>query len=357
MCAGTGNSDERGMIISCIQKRMSAELCAPGSLSWLAVSEAARYFPVAFTPGWKNYQNEYMHLTSERFESADVVLMNDSLPVAIWSLSVIDSRDGRSICTGEGPVRPPVFDRKQPHSVIKNVVRQCLDAVDLLRSELNLSQWRGIQSPRDQGLDYWHSALMERSAVCRLGHELYVDLSLDTDRIKSNFRKSYRPLVNKGMKLWDNEIHHGDIPEDVFAEFRELHYAVAGRVTRAIETWNLQKQAIRSREAFLVSLRDQSGRMVGAGLFHVSRDEGVYAVGAYDRNLFDLPLGHVVQMRAIEHMKSLGLRWYLLGYRHYPGDEYSPTDKELSISHFKEGFATHVFPQLLTVCQARTGTA
>ena len=83
--------------------------------------------------------------------------------------------------------------------------------------------------------------------------------------------------------------------------------------------------------------------MVGGGLFHVTRDECEYAVGAYDRSLFDKPLGHVVQYHAIEEMKRRNIRWYKLGPRFYPADVPHPTQKELSIADFKQGFASHIF--------------
>jgi len=48
-----------------------------------------------------------------------------------------------------------------------------------------------------------------------------------------------------------------------------------------------------------------------------------------------------MQMKAIEALKEKGCKWYEVGQRHYKNDEIKPTEKELSISHFKEGFATH----------------
>jgi uncharacterized Fe-S cluster-containing MiaB family protein len=70
---------------------------------------------------------------------------------------------------------------------------------------------------------------------------------------------------------------------------------------------------------------------------------GIYGVGAYKRELFDRPIGHGVQMKAIEFLKEKGCQWYEIGRRCYPVDRIKPTEKELSISHFKEGFATHKF--------------
>ena len=47
-------------------------------------------------------------------------------------------------------------------------------------------------------------------------------------------------------------------------------------------------------------------------------------------------------MKAIEIFKSKGLKWYEIGNKHLKIDVEPPTKKELSISFFKEGFATDV---------------
>lgn len=93
--------------------------------------------------------------------------------------------------------------------------------------------------------------------------------------------------------------------------------------------------------------------MVGAGLFELTHYAGVYSVAAYNRDLFDLPLGHVVQVAAIEYMQKLGLSWYSIGRRWYPVDIPMPTDKEINIGVFTEGFATHIFPMISAAISAK----
>ena len=87
--------------------------------------------------------------------------------------------------------------------------------------------------------------------------------------------------------------------------------------------------------------------MVGAGLFNFTRDEGLYAIGAYDREQFDKPLGHVVQYYAIEELKKRDVRWYKLGARPYPTHFPVPSAKEISIGEFKQGFASHLLPRII----------
>ena len=95
-------------------------------------------------------------------------------------------------------------------------------------------------------------------------------------------------------------------------------------------------------ESFVVLVTDEENVLVGAGLFTYSRDNGFYSVGAYKRELSDQPLGHVVQIKAIETFKKNGVKWYEIGLKRLKIDKKPPTEKELSLTHFKEGFATHI---------------
>ena len=121
---------------------------------------------------------------------------------------------------------------------------------------------------------------------------------------------------------------------------------VSGRITRNNLTWDKQYQMIKLGQAFLITLHGtKDGKLVGCGFFQHTKDEGMYAVAAYDRTLFNKPLGHVVQQAAIEHMKTLGLKWYKLGDRLYANNSISASKKEIDISIFKEGFSTNMMPR------------
>ena len=75
--------------------------------------------------------------------------------------------------------------------------------------------------------------------------------------------------------------------------------------TRSTESWSFQKNAILNSEAFLICLRDDENKLIGAGYFSYTLDQGVYAIAAYDRELFQKPLGHAVQYAAIKELKKL----------------------------------------------------
>ena len=75
----------------------------------------------------------------------------------------------------------------------------------------------------------------------------------------------------------------------------------------------------------------------------------------YDRALFDQPIGHLVQMLAIEEMKRRGIAWYRIGRRSYAGENPPPDAKEQNIGVFKEGFSTETRLLLETDCPVGAG--
>ena len=97
------------------------------------------------------------------------------------------------------------------------------------------------------------------------------------------------------------------------------------------------------RTSFLIALENNK-KLIGGGLFLCSRDECEYSTAAYDRNLFDKPIGHLVQKMAIKKMIDRGIKWYRIGDKALETNEIKPTEKDYSISLFKEGFSSNIFP-------------
>lgn len=311
--------------------------------AWTSVMARIAYMPVAYSAAMIDYQLTYFQGAGRDVCDASVILYFDNRPCAIWPLSLMRVESWR-IGSNCGAVLPPLFVRDFAVKSVKSMNAACIDFLDGFARAHQAEEWGSVEPFADcLGLSDWHDRIMQRGGRVAIKHDLFVDLTLDLAAIKSGFRKSYKALISSGQKLWRVFVLDGQ-GADVWEEFRTLHREVAGRVTRSAESWERQYEAILAGAAFLVYLRDDSRRMVGGGLFHVTRDEGLYAVAAYDRSLFDKPLGHVVQFRAIEEMRRRGLRWYKIGARPYVSESPAPTAKELNIADFKQGFATHIFP-------------
>lgn len=337
--------------IACIMEEagLDARWREQQEADWESVLDGVEQVPVIYLQNFVVYQEVYMCDASVSFVSLSMVLYNDQKPVGVWPFCILSDGIEWKCGSNDGPVAPPLFIDTLPEKSRKTILDKCLQTIERTCKRVGQPRWQGVESIREQGAGLWHRKNMENGATLAVSHELYVDLAWPMEEIRRNMRKSYKSLINAGQKLWTIEVIDA-IENNVFNEFRELHCQVAGRVTRSLATWNLQEQAIKDKNAFLVILRNQAGIMVGGGLFYHSNSEGLYAVGAYDRSLFEFPLGHVVQIKAIEKMKELGLKWYKIGTRPYDGDGQVSTDKEMSIGRFKEGFATHIYFKVITNC-------
>lgn len=132
---------------------------------------------------------------------------------------------------------------------------------------VDISSWESAESfmgEGDQGLSQWHIQALTQGVDVSLGYDLFIDLSYQLAQIKSGFRKSYKSLINSGLRMWNvSVLAQANI--SVWEEFHALHVQVADKETRCAKSWDVQHQAIIEGDAFLVILRDHEGIMVGAG--------------------------------------------------------------------------------------------
>jgi FemAB family protein len=332
------------------EAEVDATLRRDDGAGWEAVWSALPYQGVAAAAPMIDYQHAYFRGAGWTLLDASLVLRNDGRPCGVWPLTV-GGPDGQPRLTSAGAaVSAPQFVTGLSVRTVKKLCGRLLDLLAGLAQAIGQTTPIVLEQAAEpgrgaDGANEWHQRLLASGASPVVRHDLYTDLQPDLTAIRASFRKSFRPLINAGLRSWSVFVlAAANADSAVWDEFRQLHFAVAGRVTRSAESWDLQFAQLRAGQAFLVGLRDPaSQRLVGAGFFQVTRDEGLYAVGAYDRGLFDKPLGHVVQQRAIEVMKALGLRWYRIGERHFPQDQPPPTDKQVAIAAFKQGFASHLY--------------
>lgn len=330
--------------------------------------------PQAWTRGWErlahqsvrassamiDYQQAYLEGVGWEICDASLVLLNDGQPAGLWPLT-LGGPSGLQLTSQGGAVGEPLFTQGLSPRTAKRLASQCIEVILNLAGTLGkpvTCSETALPGQASLGLSEWYQQWLTLGSEVQVRHDLYVHLEPSMADIRTGFRKSYKPLISVGLRSW--EVHVLDSAEGMEANwpaFVELHREVAGRVTRPAETWELQRRMILAGEALLIHLVDPAdGRMVGGGFFQMTRDEALYSVAAYDRTLFDKPLGHVVQARAIECFKALGQRWYRLGERSFPGDRPAPTDKELAIAAFKQGFASHLVPRFLIQPPALVGS-
>ena len=271
-------------------------------------------------------------------ENCAVVIYDQQQPIAIWPLTLNNNGEKQILQSNCKSIMPPLFHASATKKQIKKVYQQCLA---LLKTYFQLTAIQPLVCYTPASHVLWQRTLTPH--ICDVSYIQYLltDLSKSINDIKSDFRKSYRSLINKGMQLWQCDIHQ-TMSDQTIEEFRQFHIQTAGKETRSLATWQRQQQMVNSGEAFYITLRDSQQILVGAALFNLSPQQASYSIGVYERSLFDQPIGHVAQWRAIEHMKSIGITQYFLGNRHHPFESSKPSEKESAIGFFKEGFSNQV---------------
>ena len=315
---------------------------------WTLALSRIDYISTNLLPSIINYEAVYASDDCNSSVNLSLILMHDGRPCAVWPLIftlVKNDTDSISHCV---PIQAPRFIQGVSFRTIGRIVAKCYLAISNLISRFNIRNLQIIDGfdGSQVGINAWHRQALKSEANILLRYDLYLDLQTGLEGIRSHIRPSYKPLINSGKRLWGVHIlTNADL--NVWAEFRELHQQVAGRVTRSSATWCLQLDAIAQKDAFLVYLRDETNAMIGGALFFCSRDEGLYAVGAYDRTRFDSPVGHVVQYIAIQEMLARGLKWYKIGDRPFVHQQPKPSAKELTIADFKQGFSSHIISKYI----------
>ena len=310
------------------------------SQSWSYVLEQCGDVPSIFHL-YNTTQYYVAYFSKNSAKNLSIVLYNNKQTVGIMPLMVHKNKQKEWILSSNGiEIVEPIFIPTIARKVKKRLEAQLAKMIQVLSINLCISNCQ-FTNMEYSHLTSWYLMWAEKAHELFTTHHLLVDLSLPLDEIRLKFRKSFKPLINKGLREWKVEVHE-TVSESLFDKFRLLHKDVSGGVTRPIGSWSMQKKQIDDLESFLVTVSDTNDSMIGAGLFTFSSYQGLYCVGAYKRELFDKPIGHAVQMKAIEVLKSKGVCWYEIGQKHLKVDKLPATDKELSISHFKEGFSTQV---------------
>lgn len=331
------------------KSQLSCHFASQNIEDWQSVWTELSYQPVACQIQMVEYQHDYQRGVGMDVVDVSMVIHHDGKPVGIWVMTLSIHKGKKRISSAGSPLMPPTLVNGLTDKSIKSIFTKALaflqSVCDSLQMPMPHMQCPVMPEQARFGLSEWQQQLLRNRVLPCVRYELFIDLQPSISNIRQSFRKSYKSLINKGFEIFDVDVvDRIKVTPLIWQEFKSLHLEVAGRKTRTDSSWECQYGMIQSESAFLVTARDRTtARLIGAGFFQHSRDEGLYSVAAYDRSLFDKPIGHAVQQLAIERMKSLGIKWYRIGDRRYEQEMPPPSAKEIAISEFKHGFASHEF--------------
>ena len=313
--------------------------------NWNRIFENEKYCPVIYSNSFIEYQSAYFEELGWTDSSIELFNIVDNKPIGLWPICYRLENSKIIIGTSGGSLIGPMILDNFDYLTTKNHYKNCLSSIFELIDNGIIQVYGFINySYLNQSLSNWQ-ILLEYSKglkIKNLQYESIINLELSLVELKSRIRKSYKGLINKGLKQWNivDVVENQDI---VFSQFRNLHFQVALRKTRNDKSWEIQLNNLKSGFAKLLAAYDTDNKLVGAAYFDITKDEANYSVGVYDRKLFDLPIGHAIQWRAIEIFKRIGIVKYKVGSIYKISDMPKPSEKEISISKFKIGFGGELY--------------
>lgn len=173
-----------------------------------------------------------------------------------------------------------------------------------------------------------------------------IDLTQPVESLWRDVRKGHKSAIKTGQKSFSIRRWLGDICDEDFRAYQELHALAAGRVTRSQATFDAMRLWIRNGTALLVGARNED-RWIGFVYVLLYRGGAFYASACNHPELASgLPVGHALLWEAIVRCREAGIELLEMGLQTYPSQAATAeSDKLISISRFKRGFGGFPMPR------------
>ena len=280
--------------------------CAESNGAWFWHTEAWLDYCLAYRPG-----------TVDR--SFALVAAGDDGPTVttIMPLLVREDSDGSRCLAGDDPL---------PGALSTMGTRTTWEAI--------MEEFSERRGPSPGLARFRGSPLAEHGGEVTAGWRSQVlDLRGPIEALHSGLRRSYRSLVNAGLREFNIAEDPGD--GSLCEAFRAVHVAASGGIApRSDETYAYNRAWVRDGSALLLGAR-AGDRWMGFVLVIRYKTGAYYASGpALAPNVM-----HALQWEAIRRLKALGVQRYEIGWQGVATDE-----KGRQIEFFKRGFGGQSVP-------------
>ena len=283
---------------------------------------------------------EYQKLCCHKMliQDCSFVIEKNDIPVAICPLFLEKQNHQRFFTFNlEYQMAPLVGSLLTEKQRIK-VELICFEEIDKLAEKNNVVKCM-LQLHPVIG-DYSHNILLKYGYLDASLQTVIVDLRNEIKFLWSNLRKSFKSLINNGKEKFS--IHVMDAKNydyELHELYRKLHHKTAGRITRPIETFNMQFEDLKNDRAILIALKDKDQFVSFSYFFHYQNYAFYGSVADDPEHESKTPLEHCIVWTAIEYYKKRGFDFLEIGVQQFGTQFFDyPSQKDLNICFFKRGF-------------------
>lgn len=177
-----------------------------------------------------------------------------------------------------------------------------------------------------------------------------IDLLQEENDIITEYSKSVKSALKKNLgesqkiEIVDHNSSNKSV-ESAFASLQRLHLNSAGRLTRSLDSWGIQKELLISGKAFIVQLLSE-GIVISSAYFMNTEYGCYYGVSASIPKIKTAQYSHLCVAQGIAHSKKIGIQSFHLGEQ-YSYLSHKITEKESNIEKFKSFFGGSLFVEVL----------
>ena len=305
---------------------------------------------------WLDYNGCFQNVLENR---SFILLENNSSPLAVCPLYLSEIDGHREISVNGAPLGVPALAQNLKPSPRRKLLDAVFCIINKYAKDNNAERIVMLTHPLTQGVCRDEIAgfsntfeLLRYQMLYRAENTLVIDLRLPEQDLSQNMGKYQRRHITRGNKKGIkvkafNGNENKDQLKNYFDSFQQAHFASAGRMTRPQTTWDSMHQAALNGKAalFCAFLEDTPMSYLFCGEF-ASMAFGWSQVNIEEFEKEYSPR-HILEWEAILHYKKRGFSYYEVGERYYcPQPLYVPSQKEISISQFKERYGGFTLPKI-----------
>jgi hypothetical protein len=270
----------------------------------------------------------YSAYHEDSYKLLPIVIVSDSAPVAALAMTIKENALGYFHFPAQVFYNADLSTENKLY-----VARELVKCIELVKEQYEI---REMKLCFDSFLTARYFASL---AEIKNQHFGIIDLSLSEEEIKRGIRKSYKSLVNWGIKNMRIETYSQEtITAEIIEQFKQFHIRVAGRKTRSDASWDMQFEAIKNGMGYL-TLGFMQEELVAGTFVQSGKQEAFYAVGVYNRELMadGKPVAHYPVLHSVFHAKKIGLKYFNIDELDFSD---AKTGKQNNIAFFKQGFVS-----------------
>ena len=253
-----------------------------------------------------------------KIKDLSFAVVENSDVLAICPLFVTCEGQYNQFSDDSGYLRSPIVSSCVTDRKRGRIYDYIFNSIDMMAVTHKVSKSMFMIDPQPE-CNYYNFLLMYNYLSTSLLTQI-IALSKAEDELRRDLRKSYKSLINKGLKTYGFYVMTKENADyEMHEQYRNTHIKAAGRETRSKGIFDFQFEQLQAGQATLIGVLFE-GKYVQFNYFNHYNNYVCYASVADDpefSSTCEVPLGHAIIWRAIKYFRENNYKYLELGWQYF----------------------------------------